>query len=59
MPILLTGEAEAFCPDLPAVNRKALDLIEELIRSKADAEGKLALLKGVVLAIDADPSGIS
>lgn len=35
-------------PHVPAVNQVALDLIFELIQSKATAEGKVALLKKAI-----------
>jgi hypothetical protein len=41
-------EAMKACPDVPVVNQGTLDLIEELLRSKATAEGKLALFKKVM-----------
>jgi hypothetical protein len=41
-------EAMKKCPDVPVMNRSTIDLIEELLRSKATAEGKVALLKKVI-----------
>ena len=39
------------CPDVPAVNKIALELFTELIQSKATAEAKVALLKKAIEAL--------
>jgi hypothetical protein len=39
------------CPDMPAVNQVALELITEMTHAKATAEGKVALLKKAIEAL--------